>query len=914
MSTCRTTHWDKIPVYLDRGGVQVLWNESMDHLGQLAAGASYTHSASLVLPEGLEGSVYVVVSTAVMPQPIASYYHVAPYAPVFEFIYTDNNQAVSDALVVELTPPPDLVVTDIAAPVAASEDSVIDVAWTVRNAGAGEASGSWVDRVWLQDAADPAADPVELGTFTYSVPLDSGATYTRQETVRIAQYIPGTYYVVVTTDYRNELFEHTGEDNNTNVNDAALVVAVKPRPDLQVLSITAPATVDPEGSLSVEFVIINRGTIATTQAHWVDRVYLSLDNLLGGDDLLVATVANQSALASGESYLSTSAAGIVPRHFRGDMFVIVETDAYRQMAEWPAEENNALAVPIHITELPLADLVVSDVVVPAQALAGSEIEVRFTVTNLGRGETDRDWWTEQIWLAADKNLPTPSAGGLDKLITSFEHRGSLEVGAGYDVIMTVTLPADLESGQYYITPWTDPYQFVAEDTLATNINPDDPDEIDNNNYKARAIDVIALQEDLPDLVVDSVVATPAARGGQELTVAYRVRNQGTAEATWSHSQDDDTDPMPSYWYDDIRLVSDLGEHPAKYLVLANVLVISSNGADSAAVRRMASALGVDLDASPENRTAIILDKALGPGESYTHSITVPLSPSADGLYAVVTADPLSPNYLKETDETNNQGHGTTSVTPIPADLRVTAATMEPIGNDQAYSGESVQVRYTVTNVGEYPVWPGTEYWKEHLWISADVLEEWTSSGIERSANRATYLGEIVHVNDEPLEPGGSYDVVYEFVLPPGIGGDYFVYILLNSSDKELDPDWWPADRGDNGYQLGFFRSTAFEDPHNNLHRVALSVDYREPDLIVTALDVPASATSGDVIQISYEVSNRGTRATRVNGWSDGFILSRDAFLDEGDVLLSSLRVQRSEPLEPGESYTERSANPIAGEH
>ena len=33
-------------------------------------------------------------------------------------------------------------------------------------------------------------------------------------------------------------------------------------------------------------------------------------------------------------------------------------------------------------------------------------------------------------------------------------------------------------------PWTDPYDVVLEDTLAVNVNPDDPNQIDNNNYKA----------------------------------------------------------------------------------------------------------------------------------------------------------------------------------------------------------------------------------------------------------------------------------------------------------------------------------------------------------------------------------------------------------------------------------------------
>ncbi len=398
----------------------------------------------------------------------------------------------------------------------------------------GEATGGWIDRVYLQDAADPAADPVELGEFVHETPLSSGRSYTRQETVRVPRHITGAYYVVVTADRKNELFEHAAEENNATVDETPLLITVKPRPDLQITSIAAPATVDPEGSLSAEFVIVNQGSVATTRAHWVDRVYLSLDDKVTSDDLLIDTMANQSALASSESYLSISAAGVVPRHFRGDMFVLVQIDAYYQMDEWPNEQNNVLAAAIHVNELPLADLVVSDVVVPTQAIAGSEIDVRFTVTNLGPGETDRDWWTEQLWLCADKDLPTPKScdwnAKLDKLLTSFEHYGTLDAGQGYDVVMTVKLPEDLESGQYYITPWADPYQFVAEDTLAIYVNPDDPHQIDNNNYKAWAIDVIGLPQDVPDLVVESVVVDAEASGGEELTVTYTVRNRGTAEA------------------------------------------------------------------------------------------------------------------------------------------------------------------------------------------------------------------------------------------------------------------------------------------------------------------------------------------------------------------------------------------------
>src|SRR3546814_12890684 len=93
-------------------------------------------------------------------------------------------------------------------------------------------------------------------------------------------------------------------------------------------------------------------------------------------------------------------------------------------------------------------------------------------------------WTEQIWLTRDKNRPHPGQG--DILLTTLTYEGGVLVkDAGYDREVTVTLPEGLVSGTYYIMPWVDPYATLLEDSLATNVNPDDPAEINSSNYRAR---------------------------------------------------------------------------------------------------------------------------------------------------------------------------------------------------------------------------------------------------------------------------------------------------------------------------------------------------------------------------------------------------------------------------------------------
>jgi len=813
------------------------------HYGHLAVGGSYERTGHVVLPHGLDGTYYVVVTTG---------------GP-FEFIHTDNNNMVSAAFEIELTPPPDIVVTDISAPETAEEGSLIDVSWTVTNQGAGAAAGSWKDVVYLQRVSDPTGPRIELGHFTYEGILEAGTSYTRWEVLQLPGHINDLYQVVVTSNYDhgNDLYEHGVTDNNTSVDDQALAVTIKPRPDLQIAAVTVPSEVDAGATFSVEFEVINQGTAATTIPNWHDRIYLSLDNVVGYDDILIDDLVNQSALEPGERYLSVSDSIVVPLRFRGEVFVLVSTDANGQMDEWPNETNNVLAAPVYVNPLPLPDLVTSDVVCPQQAVEGAQVEVRYTVTNLGSGETLTPTWTDTIWLTRDKNRPHPGLG--DVLLATVEHTGSLSVGAGYDQVLTVRLAQGLASGTYYIMPWSDPYDVVIEDTLAVNANPDDPHEIDNNNYRARAIDILGTPLPLPDLIVTAVSTATSALGGDELTVTWTVENQGSRLA------------QPGGWVDYIYLCQSLDEEPSPH----NSLFLTE-------VQHLTP---------------------LGAGESYTDTATISLPPAAAGQYVVVVTD--GSGRVAESHEQNNQLATGTNVTPVSADLVVTDISVP----SQSFSGEKTVIEYTVTNIGDHPVWSGTRYWTDYVWLSADPVF---------IADRATYLNKAIHSHDAPLQPGESYTAQVEVTLPAGISGDYYVYMHIDIHNEPsgilwsrfmpiVDTDWWPADTGSNDKWLEHFSRWAYEDPHNNVGNAPLSVTYREPDLQVTDLTVPTAAVAGQTLSVTYAVSNEGTRNTRevsdTDGpaWYDRVFLSRDPSLDGSDLYLGEF--EREEALAVGDSYT-----------
>ena len=544
---------------------------------------------------------------------------------MFEFIHTDNNERVSTSFDVSLTPPPDLIVTDIVAPTeAVLEGTLIDVGWTVKNDGLGDAPGTWEDRVYLQKVGEPNAPTISLGTYRYNGPLEAGKTYTRQEQVRLPVRTFGLYEAVVITNYRGELYEHGAGDNNQLVDDTQIPITVRPRPDLQVLDFVAPDVVDPGQTVAVDFTVINQGSVATTVPNWIDRVYLSLDPEITGDDILIASVSNQSALESGEQYRTITESAVVPKRFRGTVYLIVKTDAGNAMEEWPNDGNNTFYRELYVTPQPLPDLVTSGVVAPVQAIEGATVEVRYTVTNLGPGETPVDSWTDTVWLTTDKNRPHPGQG--DYLLKSLGHNGPLVNKAGYDVVTTVTLPTGLVSGTYYITPWTDPYAVVLEDTLAINVNPDDQTEIDNNNYKARAIDIIALRPDdrpPPDLVVESVDVAPTGTGGEDFTINWSVGNTGAGNAGGS-------------WVDEIWLTD---QEQDSNINFSNSLLLGS-----------------------------VSHSKLNVNEKYDDSLTVTLSPSAVGSRIVVITD--ARRSVGESDEDNNRNSDETVVTSVPADLEI----------------------------------------------------------------------------------------------------------------------------------------------------------------------------------------------------------------------------------------------------
>jgi hypothetical protein len=105
---------------------------TLTHIGVLAVGASYTGTMTVAVPSNLFGNYHVLVVSDVDGQ-------------VYQAGHTSADTAASGQIGLLS---PDLQVSVTSAPAAAQPGQSETVSWTVTDAGTGNASGTWTDRLY----------------------------------------------------------------------------------------------------------------------------------------------------------------------------------------------------------------------------------------------------------------------------------------------------------------------------------------------------------------------------------------------------------------------------------------------------------------------------------------------------------------------------------------------------------------------------------------------------------------------------------------------------------------------------------------------------------------------------------------------------------------------------------------------
>jgi hypothetical protein len=179
---------------------------ALTRTGSLAAGDAYTVSHSSDLPEGIEGSFYLIVRSDTANQ-------------VDEFLFEgDNVLASGGTFTVNLADYPDLLVEQLQIN-DPGQTGDLSATWQTANRGNLDAANGWTERVQVIDLITQGVVYDNVDSLSQSLAPDA----TLARSLNVSSLPASNYRLRVTTDFGDDYFEydtdHTGAEENTVTGD-----------------------------------------------------------------------------------------------------------------------------------------------------------------------------------------------------------------------------------------------------------------------------------------------------------------------------------------------------------------------------------------------------------------------------------------------------------------------------------------------------------------------------------------------------------------------------------------------------------------------------------------------------------------------------------------------------------------------
>jgi hypothetical protein len=387
---------------------------------------------------------------------------------VYEYLGESNNIQRSSAFFLKPAPPVDLHMDTLtAATNTPSSGHPLQISWTVRNQSQTSAStAGWQDALYLSVDSILNRD-LDLRFFEIESGaggLTTGATYTKTVSATIPNGLSGNYYLIAVTDDRNvnQDLDSVDNHNTIRINHVAtpLNIILSPSPDLTPVLFTAPPTGFSGQPFDISWSIHNGGN-ATAQ-NWIDKIYLSTDNIISQGDILLSSIPRTSAnLAPGGDLLDTVNV-FVNSQTQGNYILILKTDAENGIYEHQGENNNQVSRSISFTAPPPSDLQVNSIQLPDSTFAGSTISVQWNTINTGSNPSN-GLLREIVYLSSDQTLDVddPLFGYTDQ---------SYYIPPGSSIPHTMTAPVSgASNGDYYALVQTDARDNITESNDDNNI-------------------------------------------------------------------------------------------------------------------------------------------------------------------------------------------------------------------------------------------------------------------------------------------------------------------------------------------------------------------------------------------------------------------------------------------------------------
>jgi subtilase family serine protease len=856
--------------------------------GPIAAGGSYWRTNTVRVPVLESGAYYLMFKTDTEDS-----LHEA-----------DTNNNASAAVPISFTIlAPDLVpvALQVPNPITGPPHPFVTLVWGVTNQGVGPAAApwGWTDRV--HSSTDPVLDEGDYlsGSFHQDGPLAVGGCYWVSNTVRVAAPQSGTYYLILETDWGNDLHE---SDPNNNLLVVPVSITVLP-PDLTPISFQVPERVTgpPNPTVTLVWGVTNQG-IGPAEGSLGDRVYLSTEPVVNpANETVVCWNVVNGPLAAGGSYWRTNTVRI-PVTESGTYYLILETDADDVLGD-SDRSNDMLAVPIEFEILP-PDLTPLALHVPTviTGAPNSTVSVVWGVTNQGTGEAlATGTWTDRFCFSAIDFLDPTAV-----VVATGSETGPVPAGGAYWRTTNMRLPA-VEAGTYY-------FIFAANADAALY------ESDTNNNQMVVPVTLVPERSDLKPVVVD-IPAHITGPPRMTVTLVWGVTNQSAAPAIpskpWSDNVyfcsspvQDGTDswlsevrqagplaPGGTYWYTNTVRIPVSRPSGTYYFIFKTDAFNSVSESDEA---NNVIAVQVSVDVRPPDLVPIALqvpsaivgppnpvvtlawgvtNRGTGPaidwsdrvylstnavwdagdteivrsveagpvepGQTYWRTNIVRIPVLQSGTYHLIFKADASES-LYESGEDNN-----VLVVPVTFDVRPPDLVPIALQVPSLIAGPpnpSVTVVWGVTNRG---VGPAID-WSDRLFVSTNTV--WDAG--DREISRGIELG--------PVEFGEAYWRTNMVRMPVVVSGTYYL-ILKADADASL-------------YEL---------DEGNNTLAVPMAFEVRPPDLVPLVLQAPTVLTGppdpGAEVTLVWGVTNQGVGPAVGNPtWRNRVYLSHRPVLDEDD--------------------------------
>ena len=432
------------------------------------------------------------------------------------------------------------------------------------------------------------------------------------------------------------------------------------------------SSADAGDSKSVSVRIENQGTASTSGSfYW--GIYLSTDSTITTNDIELGTW-SRSTMSSGYTTSTMYKTVQIPTTINGGRYYVgALADINNQISE--TNENNNYDDDGRVTIDEAPDLTGRSCSAPSTGVVGDNIDSTITVgfDNDPGGSyianSGTFYWA--MYLSSDSTITSN-----DEQVGSDQYESSITGGSySTDTLSTTNrIPSSINPGTYY-------WGFLID--VRTDV---DEQSETNNAYTCST--QITIEDDLPDLVADSVgTSTSSVVMGDTISVTYRIENDGH---DYSGS---------FYWK----------------LYLSTDTTITSND--------------VYID---EFSQSSISSGYYSSGTKY--SVQIPTGINPGYYYLGMIAD--NRNSVTELDETNNIVADTGR---LDVEEQADLAPDNPSGPTSAYTGDTVNLNWRIDNDGDDS--SGWFYWKAYLSTDSTITSSDTllgSSNYASSINGGSY--------------------------------------------------------------------------------------------------------------------------------------------------------------------------------